>query len=317
MSSPMFRKAALEKLSAPEQLDQLLEVTTPRGWLALAALGGAIVAAILWGFYGRIPKKVEGSGVIIRHGGTFNVVAAHAGRVVDVHVPPDHLVAKGQLIARIAQPELEAQVRSARGELADLVEHKGAADLGVRAAKRKLEALEARLADAESVVSPMTGRILSLQVGAGDLVNVGSILCNLELEQNDLVATLYVAPADAKRIAAGSLVQLSPADIKPAEYGYMLGRVARVSRFPTTEAEMMYLLQNDRLVKLFSSHGAPFGVEVALVRDPATPSGFRWSSAKSPAVTISSGTVCSARIVIGEKRPIDLLIPRLRETIGL
>ncbi len=35
----IFRKVALERLSSPEQLDQLLQVTDPKGWLALGALG--------------------------------------------------------------------------------------------------------------------------------------------------------------------------------------------------------------------------------------------------------------------------------------
>ena len=34
----IFRKVALERLSSPEQLDQLLQVTDPKGWMALGAL---------------------------------------------------------------------------------------------------------------------------------------------------------------------------------------------------------------------------------------------------------------------------------------
>jgi hypothetical protein len=38
MDKPLFRQAALERLSSPEQLDQLVRVTHPLGWLALLAL---------------------------------------------------------------------------------------------------------------------------------------------------------------------------------------------------------------------------------------------------------------------------------------
>lgn len=34
----LFRKAALDCLSAPEQLDRTLYVTTPKRWIALVAL---------------------------------------------------------------------------------------------------------------------------------------------------------------------------------------------------------------------------------------------------------------------------------------
>ena len=34
MRGSIFRKAALERLSSPERLDQLMQVTRPRAWLA-------------------------------------------------------------------------------------------------------------------------------------------------------------------------------------------------------------------------------------------------------------------------------------------
>lgn len=319
MASPIFRKVALEKLSTPEQLDQLVQVTTPRGWLALAALAAAILVAAFWSVRGAIPTTVRGNGVIVRTGGTFNVVATNAGRIVELHIPDDFVVAKGQVLARVAQPELAAQVAVAQGDLSDLVAQRDAVrrDLAINAAKRRLAALEERLARAETIVSPIDGHILSLQAAVGDLVGVGSVLCNVELGRSDLVATVYVSSFDGKKIAPGSYVQLSPAEVKQEEYGTMVGRARRVSRFPTTAAEMMYHLQNESLVKLFSSEGAPFAVEVELLRDASTPSGFRWSSGKGPAVTITSGTVCTARIVVAERRPIDLVIPYLRANLGI
>jgi HlyD family secretion protein len=158
---------------------------------------------------------------------------------------------------------------------------------------------------------------LSLQAAVGDLVTVGTVLCNVELGDNDLIASVYVSPADARKIGPHALVQLSPADVRREEFGYMLGRVSHVSRFPTTEHEMMYLLENESLVKLLSSHGPPLGIEVELLKDRSTFSGFKWTTAASPPVAITSGTICTAQIVVGERRPIDMLIPHVRETLGI
>jgi hypothetical protein len=330
-SSRMFRNAALEKLSTPEQLDQLVRVTTPASWLALAALGCAIAAAAFWGFYGRIPLKVEGHGVIIRRGGTFNIVATNAGRIVELNIPADHVIGRGMVIARVAPPDLAASVIAAKGDLADLVEARRGlaakshetsndqlqrADAAIDSAKRRVDGLEAQLPNAE-IVSPIRGHILSLQAAVGDLVNVGTVLCNVELGDNDLIASVYVSPADARKIGPHALVQLSPADVRREEFGYMLGRVSHVSRFPTTEHEMMYLLENESLVRLLSSHGPPLGIEVELLKDRSTFSGFKWTTATSPPVAITSGTICTAQIVVGERRPIDMLIPHVRETLGI
>ena len=67
--SEIYRSAALERLSSPEELDSLMQVTTPKGWLALLSLGGLILVALLWGIFGRIPTKVTGSGIILERMG--------------------------------------------------------------------------------------------------------------------------------------------------------------------------------------------------------------------------------------------------------
>jgi HlyD family secretion protein len=42
----LLRKASLERLSSPEQLDMIMRVTSPLGWVALVAIGVLIVAGI-------------------------------------------------------------------------------------------------------------------------------------------------------------------------------------------------------------------------------------------------------------------------------
>jgi len=72
MQKPIFRKAALERLSSPEQLDQLMQVTTPKGWLALIALAGLLVTAVILGFVGSIPVTVTGQCILLNRGGVNN-----------------------------------------------------------------------------------------------------------------------------------------------------------------------------------------------------------------------------------------------------
>lgn len=65
MQEKLFRKAALEKLSTPEELDQLMQVTTPKGWLALIAIISLLVATIAIGFLGVIAVRVDGRYCIV------------------------------------------------------------------------------------------------------------------------------------------------------------------------------------------------------------------------------------------------------------
>ncbi len=49
MNLNVFRKVSLERLSSPEQLDQLLRVTSPKSWISFIGVASIIVIAILWG----------------------------------------------------------------------------------------------------------------------------------------------------------------------------------------------------------------------------------------------------------------------------
>jgi HlyD family secretion protein len=116
----LFRKAALEKLASPEQLDQLLQVTAARGWLALLAVCALLAVAVVWSILGRVPTTVGGSGILVNRANPMEVVAAHGGTLMDVKVQVGDEVSAGQIIADVAQPDLNEQLRRSRDELAEL-----------------------------------------------------------------------------------------------------------------------------------------------------------------------------------------------------
>ncbi len=64
--STLFRKESLERLSSPEQLDQLMQIVQPRHWLPLAALGVLVSLGVLWSVVARIPMTVAGPGVLVQ-----------------------------------------------------------------------------------------------------------------------------------------------------------------------------------------------------------------------------------------------------------
>jgi HlyD family secretion protein len=120
MHGNVFRKVSLDRLASPEQLDQLMQVTTPKGWVALLALGGLLVTGLVWGFIGSIPDGVSGPGILVQSGGVLEVVPVSSGRVVDVSVRVGDLVSEGQVVARLAQPELSDRLQQAQATLEDL-----------------------------------------------------------------------------------------------------------------------------------------------------------------------------------------------------
>src|SRR5262245_393174 len=120
MKEQLFRKKALERLSSPEQLDQLMQVTDARAWLGLVGLSAVLITALFWSIFGSIPTKVVGRGIVIRSGGVYEVVALGAGRVTEIVAHNGDRVEKGQIVARVAQPELLDEIETAQGELQTL-----------------------------------------------------------------------------------------------------------------------------------------------------------------------------------------------------
>jgi len=116
----LFRQAALDRLSSPEQLDRLIAITHTRDWWAAATLLLMLVVAIVWGVFGSIPTRVNGSGILIATGGrVFDAVSLGDGIVVNIYPKPGDEVTKGQLVARVDQPVVRQSLENARSVLTE------------------------------------------------------------------------------------------------------------------------------------------------------------------------------------------------------
>ncbi|MCI0398570.1 MAG: NHLP bacteriocin system secretion protein [Chloroflexi bacterium] len=272
MSRQIFRKVALERLSSPDQLDQLMKITTPSGWLALAALISLLGMALAWAVFGAVPTQVSGTTIFIKTGGIKNVDSPYVGQVSDLAVSAGDIVQQGQIIATVVEPDQGGE---------------------------------------KQVTSPYTGRVLEVKVDQGYLVDRGTTLLNMELTGDDvkLEAVMYLPLADGKKIQPGMDVQLSPSTVRQEAYGFMLGKVASVGTFPSTYQGILRTLGSDDLVQALNIGVAPIEVHVELTPDPATTSGYRWSSPEGPPTTVESGTLGTATVITGRQRPINYILP--------
>jgi len=417
--SNVFRKIALEKLSSPEQLDKLVTVTHPGGWLALIGIGLVLLFTLAWSIFGSIPTTVVGGGILIKTGGVVSVVAPVQGQIESVYVREGDTVNKGQIVARIAQPALLDEIRldrlaleeeraraarftsqeksqlqldvdnlekerenvrlSLRGneertkwlaekvavqeqlleeglitrqtlidtqtslEKQQLAVETDRADLGkvqarlqellgrndasladfeknISKLERDLELKTRRLEFSSRVVSAYTGVVVELQSYQSQVISPGETLLSLERtgdDIQDLQALIYMPPDQGKQIRRGMVMHITPRTVKREEYGTMLGMVTEVAEFPSTQSGMMRYLKNPKLADQFSKKAAPIAVFADPIPDAETHSGFRWSSPKGPPAHIYSGTLCQGAVEVRSQRPISLVIPYLRKTMGL
>lgn len=412
----IFRKVALERLSSPEQLDQLMQVTDPKGWLALCALGALLVLALVWGIWGAIPTEATGEGILLRRGGVSDLVAPGAGQVEEVLVGVGDVIAKGQPVATLRQEQLQRQITDTRTKMAalqtelrerqryaveqerlrgrDLTQQRANLERSIATLEKDLSLLRERLADQEELLkdglvtkqavvatqqelntkrdqlaaqrlelsgldlkrldaaqqldqeletreraireieleirelqaklaenrnipSPHAGRVLEVLVDRGSVVNPGAPILSLEVVSEELVAALFVPASAGKRVRPGMEVRISPSTVKREEFGSMIGRVTHAAAFPATARGMNRLLGNEALVNKLMEGGPLIQIDVALELDRSTPTGYRWSSSRGPDLEISSGTLASGDVVVQEDRPISLVIPTLREKLGV
>ena len=418
MANPLFRETALQNLSSPEQLDQLIKITRPRAWLVLATLGFVLGVTLLWSVFGSLPSTLSGQGIIVRQGGTYNIVALGSGVIIDFEdFKTGQTIRKGQVLGRVTQPLLALQrdaaqdevqrlekiqasissemalekparsraarqqadiqraaIRSREQLLASLKEklaHQGelladglitrqrfedsrqaifAAENDIGTAGNALQALDiqaltdqsafdertrqinaaltsarSRLADltaqlelASNVVSTHDGLVVEVLVSKGDIVTVNQPVLSVEEPVRSLEALIYMPPqSEAKRILPGMTVQLSPVTARKERYGYLVGKVTSVSKYPSSEQGMQAVFNNPGLVRELTKQGPPIAVAVALIPDSGTQSGYRWSSSAASQLELSSGTLAAASFTIEVQKPISLVIPLFKQTVGL
>lgn len=116
--SNFFRKSALEKLSTPEKLDQLIKVTSPKSWITLIVISLILITGITWSVFGRVKTKLDVVG-IVQGGEIHEVVTTAQGQLIELKVSIGDNVKKGDIIAVIQQPELEQQIIDAKAILND------------------------------------------------------------------------------------------------------------------------------------------------------------------------------------------------------
>jgi hypothetical protein len=274
----IFRQAALERLSSPEELDQLMQVTTPSGWLALFGFSSLIVVALIWGIFGNVPTKVAGQGILLNTGGVTQVSALISGRVRNIYVKEGDVIPKGKTIARITD------------------------EFGER----------------DRVISPQAGQVLEIRAAEGSVIAAGSPIISLgpsEQAAGALEAVVYVPATEGKKIRPNMPVELTPSTVKRAEAGFIPGQVVSVSEFPVTREGMQQTLGSETLAQELGAGGAIIEIRALLESDPNSISGFRWSS-KDPQLLIENGTLSTVQIVIQQRRPISLVLPILRQTIS-
>jgi HlyD family secretion protein len=220
MSRQIFRAAAIERLSTPERLDTLMQVTTTRTWLALVAMIAVVASGVSWGVFGRTPEVIPAPGIMLREDGLFRIPAQGTGPVERLMVYPGDHVREGSVVAVVAQYELRiavqhaestlARLRRHRARIAPLIDRSGALELAtiterrsqangtIAAARERLSYLDERIAAERAALA--RGLII-------DDVLQATIAQRVATEQDQESAEATKRELDARAAALGTQAQ--------------------------------------------------------------------------------------------------------------
>ena len=202
--------------------------------------------------------------------------------------------------------------KQGRGEIVNI-------EMQLNEARRQLDSLVEMKKLAASVISRFSGRVTEIKAGNGMLVGQGAPVITIEredLSNAGLEAIIYVPVGEGRKILPKMEAQIVPSTVKREEHGFIRANIRQVSDYPATPGSMMMLMQNEGLVRDLSGQTPPTEIRATL-KTADSLSGYQWSSAKGPAITIASGTICNAEITIRRQRPLSLVIPIFKNTLGL
>ena len=274
----LYRKSALERISSPEQLDKAVKITSPLSWLALLAITGMIIVAIIWSIIGSLPVTVTAQGIVAAPVSTNAVYLQESGTVAAVLVRPgDELHFNDPILSyKTGSGEIKSLYADQVGTVSEVMVENGAAVIQGNEAIR---------------ISPsVTG---------------------------NQVVVCYISVSDAKKLDRGMDAQIYLSSADSQTYGHMEARVINIDSYAASSVGMTYVLgSGNNMVESFLSNGAVVAVTCELYPDPATKSGYYWSNPKGAQVDVTNGSLASVKVITEEVAPITKLFSKLKEIWG-
>ena len=171
------------------------------------------------------------------------------------------------------------------------------------------------------ILAPVTGRVIEIWTQGAPAPRSNPVSpCSASRparKTEGLDVLFYVPPVEGKRVEAGMPALVSPATVRREEFGSMTGTVEDISEFPASLDGMIAVLQSRDLALTFSDGGPPYAGRIALTRDASTASGFAWTSPQAAVVSVRPGTLATVEVEVANEPPIALVVPWVKEALGL
>lgn len=179
-----------------------------------------------------------------------------------------------------------------------------------------------------NVITPPSGMyVVALAIRNNMQVKTGEELFTYSVQKPTLplVIPVFVDAATSQQLSEGMSVLVTPKGISRAEYGGIPGVVDEVAKLPLPAEGLAAFAGGRTLAKtILQSLGGAYLVRVKLEQEnPAycrqmlSRRCYRWSSRRRPPFPVRLGTLADVQINVQDRRPVEFVMPALRQALGL
>ncbi|MGE4606627.1 MAG: NHLP bacteriocin system secretion protein [Myxococcota bacterium] len=194
-------------------------------------------------------------------------------------------------------------------------------------AENTLDKLTVQRDQATNVVAPIAGRVIVHTVGVGSVVGPGTHLAVMlphrghaegaKASTPEYSAVVYLPFGDGKQVREGMDALIALPYARPSRYGYVKGTVTDVAAYVSGSGVAVHL-GSERLAAVIRDFvSAPLEVTLAVHADDSTLSGLAWTSKSGYPEQLPALSMCNVRVAVREDRPIDLVIPWIKDQVGI
>ena len=269
----LFNKEALQALDDKSELKEMPRVASPALWLILTSLLTICAIALFWCIFGKLNYTVNATGVVFPFAEARPISVPFEGTVHHVIATYGQKVAAGDPIA------------SVRSQLATT-----------------------------TLTSPESGVVLTSKPAETKFVAREPVVWILpqELQLHEREVLAYVPFAHLRKVKIGAKVQVTPADLEREKWGYAVGTVTGIERYPTARQAVAQRLKLAELAAIIPAEQPVYEVRIVLDRGD---NGLVWSRKKSQKMAVTTGMPCNVQIIWSQKYVWEVLTGRVENML--
>ena len=269
----LFNKEALQALDDKSELKEMPRVASPALWLILTSLLTICAIALFWCIFGKLNYTVNATGVVFPFAEARPISVPFEGTVHHVIATNGQKVAAGDPIA------------SVRSQLATT-----------------------------PLTSPESGVVLTSKPAETKFVAREPVVWILpqELQLHEREGLAYVPFAHLRKVKVGAKVQVTPADLEREKWGYAVGTVTGIERYPTARQAVAQRLKLAELAAIIPAEQPVYEVRIVLDRGD---NGLVWSRKKSQQMAVTTGMPCNVQIIWSQKHVWEVLTGRVENML--